>query len=495
MSLDSALLIATSGLRHASRQMATSSQNVANAAVEGYTRKLAPGAEVGSGGVRTLEMRRDVDEALRAQARSGRSAAAAAKLRDEILAPLAAAQGDPADGASLGGLVGRLRDSLTTLRASPSDTIAQSEALRTAESLAGRLNEAGRAVTAARQGAQDSALRDVDRANGFVRDIARLDAQVTAEIAAGRNGDALRDQRDLAVSKLSELLDVTPVEGQGGSLTLILRGGSVLPLDPVASPLAMAGGVVLPDSYSGPPAGTLPGLSLNGRPLDARVLGGRIGEALAQRDGTLARMGAEFDTLASAVAQRLSEQGLTLFTEADGSAPPSLGSATTTGFASRITVSPEVQSNPAAIRDGTSDAPGFPFNTTGSTGFTGVLSRVLDFAFGGQRAAGIPHTAIPSTGLGPAGNLTSSFSAPLRLTDYAAAVSGAHAAEAAAASEQSRQAGGVADRLALLVQGREGVDVDKEMANMVTLQNAYAANARLMGAVQGMWDALLAAVR
>ena len=41
---------------------------------------------------------------------------------------------------------------------------------------------------------------------------------------------------------------------------------------------------------------------------------------------------------------------------------------------------------------------------------------------------------------------------------------------------------------------RSGVDVDTEMAAMVTLQNAYAANARVMSTVQAMWDALLGAV-
>ncbi|MBY0337292.1 MAG: hypothetical protein K2X11_11805, partial [Acetobacteraceae bacterium] len=418
-----------------------------------------------------------------------------AALRDDTLAPLAALQGNPEDGASLGGLVGRLRDGLTALRASPSDSISQSEALRVAENLAGRLNDTGRAITAARQQVQDGALADVDRANGLVRDISRLDAQVTAEIAAGRSGDAMRDQRDVAVNRLSALLDVTPVEGRGGSITLILRGGSVLPLDPDASPLGMADAVVNPESYYGPPAGTLPGVTLNGRPLDGQVLGGRIGGALALRDNTLARMGAEADTLATALATRLSEQGLTLFTEAGGAAPPAIGSAASTGFAARITVSPEVRANPTAIRDGTSDAVGYPLNTTGSTGFTGLLQRVLDYGFGGQRAAGVPHTPIPSSGLGPGGNLTSGFAAPLRLTDYAAAVTGAHATEAAAATAASKEASSLADRLGSLVQTREGVDVDKEMAAMVTLQNAYAANARLMGAVQGMWDALLSAVR
>ena len=33
------------------------------------------------------------------------------------------------------------------------------------------------------------------------------------------------------------------------------------------------------------------------------------------------------------------------------------------------------------------------------------------------------------------------------------------------------------------------------MAGMVTLQNAYAANAKVLGTLQVMWDSLLAAVR
>ena len=42
---------------------------------------------------------------------------------------------------------------------------------------------------------------------------------------------------------------------------------------------------------------------------------------------------------------------------------------------------------------------------------------------------------------------------------------------------------------------RSGVDPDAEMAAMVALQNAYAANARVLGTVQAMWDSLLSAVR
>ena len=40
-----------------------------------------------------------------------------------------------------------------------------------------------------------------------------------------------------------------------------------------------------------------------------------------------------------------------------------------------------------------------------------------------------------------------------------------------------------------------GVNLDKEMALLIQLQNAYAANARVITTSQAMWDALLASVR
>lgn len=495
MSLDSALLRATSGLRHTTRQIEATAQNVANADVEGYTRKTAAGQQSATGGVRTLAPQRDVDLALQAEARAARGGAAAAQLRADTLSPLAQLQGNPSDGDSLGGLTGALRDELTQLRATPNDSAAQAEALRGAATLAERLQEVSGAVARTRQAVQDGLRTDVDQANALLRDIAKLDAQAKAERAAGRPGADTLDRRDTAVNQLSGLLDITPVQGGDGGLTLILRGGAILPLDPDGSPLGMADAVTAPGAYYGAPAGTLPGLTLNGATLSNVPRGGRIGEGLVLRDETLAGMGAELDTLATTLAGRLSEQGLTLFTEPDGGAPPVTGSATAPGFAARITLSPVVAAEPSMLRDGTPDVPAFPPNPDGQSGYTALLDRVLDFAFGDTRDGSTEHAPIPGTGLGPGGQLNSDFSPPRRLVDYAAAVTASHAAEAGAAAGAATSAAADSARLGSLVQARQGVDVDNEMAAMVTLQNAYAANARIMAAVQGMWDSLLAAVR
>jgi flagellar hook-associated protein 1 FlgK len=308
-------------------------------------------------------------------------------------------------------------------------------------------------------------------------------------VAAGRTGGEALDRRDAAIARLSEMLDVTPVAGDRGGVKLILRGGALLSLDPDASPLALDGTTV------GPGPMVLPGLTLNGAPLSSVLRGGRIGAGLDLRDNTLVRMAAEVDTLAATVATRLGEQGLTLFTEPGGGLPPAPGSAAAAGFATRISVSPEVQSDPRNLRDGTTDVPAFPPNPDGRSGYTALLDRVLGFAFGDRRDAGTDHPPIAGSHAGPLGPLNSTFAPPRRIADFAAALSAAQASEIGATNARAEEASAVSARLAGLVQSREGVDIDAEMSAMVALQNAYAANARVMTAVQGMWDALLGTVR
>jgi flagellar hook-associated protein 1 FlgK len=231
----------------------------------------------------------------------------------------------------------------------------------------------------------------------------------------------------------------------------------------------------------------------------ASLSGGRIGEALQLRDKTLPLMQAELDLTAATLAHRLDEQGLRLFTDAGGAPPdPTVAGygGAVIGFAGRIAVNPAVAAAPRLLRDGTQAAAGFVPNPAGGpSGFTPLLDAVLQRSFGDGPAAGVNHAGIPAGGLGPGGNLASNFSPPLRITDYAMAASAAQSGAAAAAETRMSDAAQTRTQLDALVQKREGVDVDAQMASLVQLQNAYAANARVMSTAQSMWDALLGMMR
>ena len=100
MSIDAALLIARSGLLHTQRALSNAADNVANAEVEGYTRKRIVGDALsvnGQGmGVRSLGPMREVDTALTNEMNKRRSAKSAAELRDNVLSRINEAHGDPA---------------------------------------------------------------------------------------------------------------------------------------------------------------------------------------------------------------------------------------------------------------------------------------------------------------------------------------------------------------------------------------------------------------
>lgn len=508
MSLEAALLTARSGLQYVQRALASASNDIASADVEGHTNKtVASKALVAGGvpfGVRALDAQRDVDAALVAALNAQRSALAAATVRETLLGGIELAYGRPEAGEGLGDLMGALRDAFIQLRAEPADSGRQEAVLLAAEDIVARFHEVAQAIGSARQRAQEGIVAEVARLNSGLREVAALTRDIQAEIARGGNAAALEDRRDAAIARLSESLELRAVKQPNGGITLIARGGLVLPLDPDRDAFSTA------DVQVGPGAswasGTLPGIMLGGVDVTAQLRGGRLAEYVTLRDATLPRYQAELDIAAAQLAARLDAQGLRLFTNAAGVVPdpsqPYAGS-TQLGFAAAIRVNPAVRAAPHLLRDGTHAVAGTPGGPTpftpnpadGPAGFVELLNRVLDFSFGAEAAAGAPWPPIATSGLGPDGTLASPFAAPATLTGYAAAVTAAHTGDRASATAAREAAFALKTGLETRFNARSGVDVDGEIAAIVQLQNAYAANARVLGVVQQMWDQLLAALR
>ncbi len=508
MSLDLALSVARSGLRLLDRQMARTADDIANAGTDGHTRKIQDGRAVtaaGTGiGVRSQLATRDVDLALQAAEMRAGGDVAGGSLRVRLLQQVEAAHGRPEDGDSIGGLLSALRASLASLREAPEDAIRRSAVVSAAQDLAARFNGVAGAIGAARQQAHDALVEEARTANAALAEVASLTRDIRQEIAAGRSAAALEDKRDLALARLSESLDIGVIRGQGGDITVVARGGLVLPLDGSAA-FQVAPATVGAGAFHGP-GGTLPGIMLGGQDVTQRVLGGRMAAAAELRDVTLPRMAAELDLSAAHTAARFEAQGLRLFTDDAGAVPDvtqpyTAGGAL--GFAAAIKVNPAVAADPRLVRDGTHAVvatPGGPTAFTpnppaGPAGFAMLLDRLLDFTFGAEVAAGSPQPAVQTGGLGPDGTLVSTLSGQLTLEAYGGALVGTQAAARGAAEEARDRAASLGELLGARMQQRSGVDVDREVAAMVELQNAYTVNARVVSTVQAMWDALFGAVR
>jgi flagellar hook-associated protein 1 FlgK len=502
MSLEVSLANARSGIALIGRQLSQAAADVANAGTEGYTDKRIEARSLAARGqpmgVRALPAERLVDAALAARLLAARSADAAAGVRQAALARIEQAHGSVAGQQSLADLAARLTEGLLALRDMPSDPIRGRAALAAAEDLAARFHAVSDAITRVRQDAQDGMVAEVAAINAGLRQIARLTEEVRQELAAGRSVADLEDRRDAAIARLAESLDLTVLRAADGGVTLVTRGGTTLPLDRDRDVLAIAAATVGVAAYYGP-GGTLPGVILGGSDVSASLGGGRLGEFRALRDGTLPRMQAELDVLAAGFAARFEAQGLRLFTDGVGAVPDPLApyaAGGAMGFAAAIRVSSAVRASPTLLRDGTHAVPGFTPNPPGGpASFSALLDRLLAFALGPEEAPGTPHPPFASAGLGPDGSLLARVVSQASLAAQAVQVVAVQTAERAEAEGAAEAAGTLRTGLEGRFARMSGVDVDREMAAMVMLQNAYAANARVVSAVQQMFDQLLGAVR
>lgn len=455
MSLDSVLNTSASGLESVSRRIATVSQNVANAGTAGYVREtVAVNSIAASGqgmGVRTGVVTRSVDERLQADALAASASVVGQQTRSDALASIDAASGTPGSGFDLPSLLGALRDGFTRLQSDPGNAAQQRAVVDGAGALARGVNALAKSVSDARQSVQDSAVADVAAANGALHDIGALSDRIIAAKSTGQSTADLEDQRDRSIRSLSDLTGARVLRQANGD-ALAIAGGLVLPLRNATGPLALASATLAPDT----PAAAVPQLSLDGVPVAGQPLGGRIGANLALRDGTLPGMQAGLDQFAQSLAARFDLQGVTLFTGANGAVP----ALPTPGLAQSLQVSAAAIAAPAMVRDGAGPA--------GAAGSTALIDRVLDRVLGsGSGSLVATASALVSQNAGLAADAAGQLAT----------------GQAVQASLDKKLADGT------------GVSLDTETADLVRLQNAYAANAKVMAASQAMWTQLLDSVR
>ena len=344
---------------------------------------------------------------------------------------------------------------------------------------------------------------EVGSANRALAEIGSLSDRIVSLKSAGQSTADVENQRDTAVDTLSGLLDIKTLTVANGDMLVLTDSGLTLPTRAADGPLTIDGGNAAPGASYG--AGTLPGVMLNGHDATGQLHGGQIGANIVLRDTTLPSYQAALDEFSQTLASRFSAQGLTLFTDPNGSVPTGGGSpvqSSYVGFAAIVQVNAAVTADPSAMRDGTAAVianPAGPSAFTpnppgGPAGFTTLIARVLTYALGPEVQAGVPQPAPNMVGLGTTGALALPFGKPRALADFAASLVGSQAQDSAATTEQLQTDSSVHTSLTGKLTAETGVNMDHEMAAVVALQNSYGVNARVIAVAQAMWSQLLSAV-
>ncbi|WP_419727871.1 flagellar hook-associated protein FlgK [Lichenicola sp.] len=510
MSLSSSMTIAASGLAALQSEMAVASQNIANAGTAGYAKETSSVSSRTAGGqpggVLIGLTGTTVNTALEATLYTQNATVSALTTTSNILAPILSLQGSTSassgSSGTLSDAVGNLQTSLITLEAGPSNAPSQQAVLAAAGTLAAGIQTTAAAYQTQRQATQEAVVDDVTSANASLALIGSLSDKIAQGSMNGVSTADLENQRAAAMTTLSGVLSVQYKETSNGDMLVSTADGQSLPTRATSGPLVTTDATIgVSDAYPG----SIPTITIGGRDVTASLTGGSLGANLVLRDQTLPTMQAELDSFSSGLATRFDAQGLTLFTDSAGNLPGASTTATSpagqVGFANVIQVNPAVTADPSIVRDGSHDvtadpagASAFTIDPTRGTSDTTLIDRLLDYTFGTNVQQGVTQPAAGSTGLGVNGSLSTPYSGTTDLVSLASTLTSAQASTINQTTTGLANETSVQTALASKVATVSGVSVDDEMASIVALQNAYAANAKVISGVQTMFAALLAAI-
>ena len=251
MRLDGALSIATGGLANVNRQMAIVSQNVANASTPGYASEVATQTSVtadGEGlGVRSGPAIRNLDAMLQAEVFRQNAAVAGLQTQQTALQSIDAVQGVPGQGNDIASLLGNMQDQFSTLLNNPDNAPQQSQVVQSAVTLAQGINTLSNAYVAQRQTAEDNIVTEVATLNATLGTVGELSNKIVTLKVGDHSTADLENQRDAALARLSQLLDIKVLGQPNGDLLIATTAGLVLPIHGATNPFTADGANVQPN--------------------------------------------------------------------------------------------------------------------------------------------------------------------------------------------------------------------------------------------------------
>lgn len=211
------------------------SNNIANANTEGYSRQSArletsgsqqSGAGYFGRGVQVTTVAREHDQMLTREVANTGSLAAMDAARSSQLQRLEQVFQLGEDG--LGYAAASLFSAFGDVANQPQDASARQVVLSKATELAQRFNAAGDALDSLQAGVTLELKASIQPINDMAHRVAELNNRIVAAMGSGHAPNELLDQRDELVRQISAQIQVTTVASSDGSLSVFVGGGQRL---------------------------------------------------------------------------------------------------------------------------------------------------------------------------------------------------------------------------------------------------------------------------
>lgn len=450
-SLNASLATALSGLEAEQGSIAATTNNVANANTPGYSREepvlvtsdpvvLTP-LTFGTGvTLQSVESIRNplLESQIQQQTQAEGQFSTLTSALQQTQVNFTTSTGD------IGTAISNFFDSINQLSTNPSDLSLRQGVLTAAGNLATSFNSTANNLTQQRSSLDLSVVQTVNQVNQLTQQIAQLNGQISNLQNLGESAGTFVDQRTQAIDQLSALVDVSVIHSDK-SLTLTTANGSPLVVGQQSFQLQTQSNLSgLHDIYS------------QGADITSQITSGQLGGTLQARDQQIPAIQTQLDTLASGLATSVNTvqaggydlngvAGTNLFEP-----PPVFG----VGAAASLSVAITDPSLIAASSDG-------------SAGSNGNAEQL--YALNSQPVV---------SGQSP--------------TNYYSSIVFNVGNDVANASAEQSASALVLQQLNDQRSSVSGVSLDEEAANLVRYQDAYAASAQVVIAINDMMNATIA---
>lgn len=417
-------------------------------------------------GVRTDEVTRKVTDTLQRSLREQNGTIEKLEILDDFLGRLELEFGRPDDQSSISAKLTDLKKSFQAFSTAPENATNAIGLIATADTLSRSFNDLNTLIQDLRVEADGRISDRVTEVNNSLTSLQELNRQIGQKVAAQQSSADLEDQRDQLLLTINKNLSIGSFERTNNKITVSTADGRLM-LDDTLIPMSFVATSSLTAATAGQP------VQLGGADVTSSITAkeGSIAGLLNLRDTVLPEFQVVLDDLAFKVAGSLGtvsvggvNEDLNLFTDAAGNVP----AAFTAGFSGTIRVRAALLTTPTDIRDPQAGAGYTPLGAADNALPLAVIS-LFESQSALSQAAGVNNT----------------------MEGFSAALIGKVANQKADYDTQLTFQKVFRDGLRDRVENQSGVNTDEELTELIRLEAAYGASARVLNAVQRAFDDLI----
>jgi len=328
MSLFSAINVAGNALQANQIGLQVVGQNIANASTPGYLREQAvfvpgPTQQVGNllegTGVQIQGITQNINNFLEQQLRNANSDQSNTAVNTQTFTQLQNLLNELGT-SNLNNNLSGFFSSIAQVLNSPQDPSARNLAVLNGQTVAGDFNNLAGQVGQLRQNLNDEVSNSASSINSLLTQIGNLNVQIAQATGGGTSASAavgLTDQRNQALSSLSQLINVTTAQQQDGTISVYVGGQYLVDegiVRQVQTDQTTSGGVQVDN------------LAISGSDTPLAVTSGQVAGLINSRDQILGGFTTQLNSLAGTLASEFNKiysggQGLAGYTQVTSAAP------------------------------------------------------------------------------------------------------------------------------------------------------------------------------